>query len=198
MAVKFPVIVFLLLLGLNGPASWARCAPLFVPGVDSGVVKKDSTKQLQAEKKEPFQPNPKRAGLFSALLPGMGQVYNRQYWKVPVIYAGFAVAGYFINDNLTNYRSYRKAYIGRINNPFPTDKYVDIYSRDQLAQLQNEYSKYLNLSVLFTGVGYTLQVIEALTGAHLKNFDVSRDISLRVQPDLRPGAAGISLALNFR
>lgn len=199
MAIRLFILVFFFLsgLGLVAPAT-ARCAPFPPWGTDSTIVKKDSAENTSPESRKPFQPNPKRAGLFSAILPGLGQVYNRQYWKVPVIYAGFAVAGYFINDNLTNYRSYRKAYIGRINNPFPTDEYVDIYSREQLAQLQNEYSKYLNLSVLFTGVGYTLQVIEALTGAHLKNFDVSRDISLHIQPDLRPGAAGVSLALSFR
>ncbi len=89
MSVKFCLIVLLLSVGLMGPASWARCAPLFVPGLDSGVVKTDSAKHVKAEKKEPFQPNPKRAGLYSAILPGLGQVYNRQYWKVPVIYAGF-------------------------------------------------------------------------------------------------------------
>ncbi len=149
-------------------------------------------------KKGPFQPNPKRAGLYSAIVPGLGQFYNRQYWKVPVIYAGLAVAGYFINDNLTNYRAFRKAYIGRINNPYPTDKYLNIYSSSQLQQLQNEYSKFLNLTVLFTGVGYTLQILEAMTGAHLKNFDVSRDISMHVQPVAFPKAVGMGLVFNFK
>lgn len=149
-------------------------------------------------KNRPFQPNPKRAGLYSAILPGLGQVYNRQYWKVPVIYAGLAVAGYYFVDNLNNYQNYRKAYIGRINNPYPTDKYVDIYSQDQLQQLQNDYNKFLNLTVLFTGIGYTLQVLEAITGAHLKNFDISRDISLNVQPVAYPKALGIGFAMTFK
>jgi hypothetical protein len=145
-----------------------------------------------------FQPDPKRSGLYSALVPGLGQLYNRQYWKVPVIYAGLAVAGYFFMDNLTNYQSYRKAYIGRINNQYPTDKYVGIYSPEQLQQLQNDYNRYLNLTVLFTTVGYTLQVIEAITGAHLKNFDISRDISLQVAPAFRQSTAGMALVINFK
>lgn len=148
--------------------------------------------------KQPFQPNPKKAGLYSAILPGLGQLYNRQYWKIPVIYAGLAVAGYFFNDNLQHYQDYRKAYIGRINNPYPTDKYVGKYTVDQLNQLQNDYNKFLNLTVLFTGVGYSLQVLEAITGAHLKNFDVSRDISLHVQPVAYPKAVGMGLVMNFR
>lgn len=149
-------------------------------------------------KRLPFQPNPKRAGLYSAILPGLGQFYNRQYWKIPVIYTGLAVAGYYFVDNLNNYQAYRKAYIGRINNPYPTDKYVNIYTQDQLQQLQNDYNKFLNLTVLFTGVGYTLQVLEAITGAHLKNFDISRDISLNVQPVVYPKALGIGLAVTLK
>ena len=146
----------------------------------------------------PFQPDPKRAGLYSAIVPGLGQFYNRQYWKVPVIYAGLAVAGYFFVDNLTNYQSFRKAYVSRINNPYWTDKYVNIYTSDQLLQLQNEYNKFLNLTVLFTGIGYTLQIVEAITGAHLKNFDISRDISMQMRPVAMPAGAGIGLVLTLK
>lgn len=153
---------------------------------------------IHLSKKKVFEPNPKKAGLYSAILPGLGQFYNRQYWKIPVIYAGLAVAGYYFADNLKNYQDYRKAYIGRINNSYPTDKYVTIYTQDQLQQLQNDYNRYLNLTVLFTGVGYTLQVLEAITGAHLKNFDISRDISIHAQPVVYPKAIGIGLAVNFR
>ena len=160
-----------------------------------GFSRKDSV--IAVKKKEPFQPNAKRAGLYSAILPGLGQLYNRQYWKVPVIYAGLAVAGYFITDNLNNYQSFRKAYIGRINNPYPTDKYVDLYSIDQLQQLQNEYGKFLNMSVLFTGIGYTLQIVEAMTGAHLKNFDISRDISMQMLPIASPGYVGLGMVVKF-
>ncbi len=163
---------------------------------DTAFITNADTSHVTA-KAGPFQPNAKRAGLYSAILPGLGQFYNRQYWKVPVIYAGLAVAGYFINDNLTNYRAYRKAYIGRINNPYPTDKYVRVYTVDQLQQLQDQYSKFLNMSVLFTGIGYTLQIVEAMTGAHLKNFDISRDISLHMQPVIYPNAVGMGLVVNF-
>lgn len=149
-------------------------------------------------KRGPFQPNPKKAGLYSSLVPGLGQLYNRQYWKIPVIYAGVAVAGYYIGRNLNLYQSYRKAYINRINNPNYKDEYTDIYSSDQLQQLQNDYNKYLDLSVLFTALGYGLQIVDAITSAHLKNFDVSRDISMRMFPVVVPKGAGMALVMSFR
>lgn len=151
-------------------------------------------------KKTPFQPNPKKAGLYSAILPGLGQLYNRQYWKVPVIYAGAAVAGYFIADNLKNYHAYRKAYIGRLNNPYPNDPYPN-YTTANLQQLQSDYERFLDLSVLISGVGYALQVMDAIVAAHLKNFDISPDISMRMQPVTLPlpngTGAGLGLVVNF-
>lgn len=144
----------------------------------------------------PFQPNPKRAGLFSALIPGMGQLYNRQYWKLPIVYAGVAAAGYFFVDNLHQYQSFRSAYIGRLGNKF-TDEYVGIYDKDQLQQLQNDYNRYVNLTALFTGLGYMMQVVDAITSAHLRNFDISRDISLHVRPVATPQGIGMGLVMNF-
>jgi hypothetical protein len=145
-----------------------------------------------------FQPNPKKAGLFSAILPGAGQFYNRQYWKLPVIYGGLLIAGYFISDNLTNYISYRKAYIGSINNPYRTDPYVNIYTTDQLQQLQDDYSKFLDMSILFTGIGYIAQILDAVAYAHLHNFDMSEDLSIRIKPVVYPQGAGLGLVVNFK
>ena len=163
-----------------------------------GAIVKADTIQPVTGKPQPFQPNPKKAGLYSAIVPGLGQLYNRQYWKVPVVYAGVAVAGYFFFDNLNNYQSYRKAYIGRINNPYPTDKYVNIYTTDQLQQLQNDYNKYLDMTVLFSTIGYALQVLDAITSAHLKNFDISRDISMRMKPVTTQNGVGLGLVMNFK
>jgi len=147
----------------------------------------------------PFQPNPKKAGLYSSIVPGLGQLYNRQYWKIPVVYLGLGIAGYYIIKNSNDYQSYRLAYIGRINNPYPTDKYVKTYpNTSQLQQLQADSKKYLDLSVLFTGLGYLLQVFDAVTSAHLKNFDISRDISLNVTPSIQPGGGAICLVLSKR
>jgi Family of unknown function (DUF5683) len=168
--------------------------------VTSSKADGDEAGKTKADvKSKPWQPNPKKAGLYSAIIPGMGQIYNRQYWKVPVIYAGITIAGYFIVNNLDKYQSYRKAYINRINNPNYKDQYTGIYDDPtQLQQLQNEYNKYLDLAVLFTGIGYALQVVDAVTSAHLKNFDISRDISLHMKPVAVPNGLGLALVVNFK
>lgn len=145
-----------------------------------------------------WQPIPKKAGLYSALLPGLGQVYNRQYWKLPIVYGGLGVAGYFIVKNSQTYNKYRQAYIGRINNPYPTDQYVGVYTFDQLKQLQSDANRVLNLTVLFSTVAYGMQVLDAITAAHLRNFDISRDISMRVHATALPQGPALGLAVNWR
>lgn len=146
------------------------------------------------KKKEKFQPNAKKSGLYSAILPGSGQFYNQQYWKVPVIYAGIGVATYFLIDNQKNYRKYRKIYVARLQGD-RSDK--EPYTDADIKTLQDEYKKYLDMTVLLTAVGYTLQVIDAITFAHLKNFDISPDISARFAPVATPNGIGVGLVVHF-
>lgn len=146
-------------------------------------------------KKQPFQPVPKKSALYSAILPGLGQLYNRQYWKIPVIYAGMAAAGYFIVDNTNSYRKYRKIYIARLQNDFSDGS---PYSTAEVKLLQDTYKKYLDMTVLLTALGYTIQVLDAVTFAHLKNFDVSKDISMRMSPVVTPGGIGLGLVVQFK
>jgi hypothetical protein len=153
-------------------------------------------------KVQPFQPNPKKSALYSAILPGAGQLYNRQYWKIPVIYAGVAVAAYFIIDNSRQYQRYRKGYIARINNANIEDEFTRLGAASDVKSYvqanQSLYRKYLDMTILFTGLGYTLQVLDALTFAHLKNFDVSQNISMRMQPVAMPnGDPGFGLVMRF-
>ena len=150
------------------------------------------------KKKVVFQPNPKKAGLYSAVFPGAGQLYNRQYWKLPVIYAGFGVAAYFINDNYQAYNRYRTAYIATIDSD-PNTISTEPYDSNQLKQLQDQFKQYVDLTVLLTSVGYIIQVMDAVVFAHLKNFDVSRDITMRMKPVTMPnGGLGFGLAFNFK
>ena len=149
----------------------------------------------------PWEPKPKRAGLYSAILPGAGQIYNRQYWKLPIVYGGLGAGVYFIQDNRKQYRKYRQAYLYRIDNdPSTKDADAEIaqYTTDTLRELQNEYRKNADLSVLLTAVGYTLHIMDAVASAHLRNFDISRDISLQMKPMLHSNGIGLELAMNFK
>lgn len=139
--------------------------------------------------------NPKKAAFYSAILPGAGQLYNRQYWKIPAIYAGMAVCGYFLIDNSTNYNNYRRAYINR-GNPLAEVEYP-LLTLNDLATRRDTYKRWLDMTVLLTAVGYTLQVLDALTFAHLKEFDVSKDISLQMSPVIAPGGAGFGLVMRW-
>jgi len=153
-----------------------------------------------ASKPKRFEPNPKKAGLYAAILPGLGQAYNRNYWKVPVVLVGVGVVGYFYNKNYTEYQRYRKAYISRIgiDNPaYWKDEYADDYDKTQLLQYQNDSKKYLDMTVMLSSLGYVLQIIDAVTSAHLKNFDISRDISMHVFPMATPIGAGMAVVVNF-
>ncbi len=211
-------IVFLLFVCCSIFASVNKCAAQAVPDTALNNIIDDTLHEKKAgpgvvlvtpkgqynadstpvtKRKGPFQPNPKKAGLYSSIVPGLGQLYNRQCWKIPIVYAGLGVAGYFFVDNFNNYQAYRKAYIGRINNPYPTDKYVRLYSTGQLQQLQNDYNKYLDLTVLLSTIGYALQIMDAVTAAHLKNFDISRDISMRMKPVATQTGVGLGLVMNF-
>jgi hypothetical protein len=159
----------------------------------------DIVKTVTKPKK--FQPNPKKAGLYSAIIPGLGQAYNRNYWKVPVVLVGIGVAGYFYRENYNDYQDYRKAYISRIgvDNPaYWTDEFNTRYDKTQLLQYQNDAKKYLDMTVLFSGIGYALVVLDAVTSAHLKNFDISRDISMKVSPVVVPGGGGMALVVNLK
>jgi len=149
-----------------------------------------------------FEPNPKKAGLYSAIVPGLGQIYDRKYWKLPIIYAGAGVAAYFIQFNSNNYHTYRKAYVSRLENELngrpDNDKFVGQYSTDNLKQLQDDSKRYLDLTVLITGVGYLAQVVDAIVYAHLKNFDISTDISMKLSPVILPNGVGIGLVFNAK
>ena len=169
------------------------------------IISIGQTTAVPSEKKavnggiEPWQPNPKKAGLYSAILPGSGQLYNKQYWKIPVVYAGVGAAIYFIDFNSQKYRTYRKAYIARIDaDPNTRDEFEGLYTASALKQLQDGYKRYLDMTVLLTAVGYTLQVMDAVVFAHLKNFDVTKDITIQVQPIANQNGIGMGLVINFK
>ena len=129
----------------------------------------------------------KKATLYSAILPGLGQAYNKKYWKIPIIYAGFGTLIYFIGVNGTEYRNFRTAYnivaTGDSAN-YANNEYVVRYDANltQLQEGRNYYRRNLELNYILAGLLYILNLVDASVDANLYNFDVSDDITLKFEP----------------
>jgi len=134
--------------------------------------------------KEPIKHSISRAAIFSAVLPGLGQAYNKKYWKIPVIYAGFGVFGYFIVSNNNEFQLFKEAYIYVANGEtYETgNPYVTKYKSSQLLDAMDYYRRNRDLSIIIGALWYTLNILEAYVDAHFFDYDISEDISMHVSP----------------
>lgn len=141
----------------------------------------------------------RKATLLSTAFPGLGQIYNRKYWKAPIVYAGVGTSIYFIIDNTQNYRYYRDALIAETDgNPAtinPTGA-----PASAIRPVMEQYRQWIDLSYIALAVVYALQIVDAHVDAHFFQFDVSDDLSASIRPTaittnrVNPG---ISLSINF-
>lgn len=154
--------------------------------------------------KEPFklpgQKNPKLAGWLSAGLPGAGQVYNGQWWKVPIVYGGAATLVYFHNFNKKERDLFQKEYRLRLNGDLPNpetdpDRYNTWgrWNESQLLSARNYYRRNVEFMYILGGLLYLLNIVDAVVFAHLATFDVSDNLTMRIEPfalpDLSPVAS---------
>ena len=124
--------------------------------------------------------NPKKAAVMSAIIPGMGQIYNKKYWKLPIIYGSLITSAYFIKESNNNYLIYKEAYLGRIDNDTETkDEFK--YGNDQLLILKDHYKRNREISSLFFVLSYILNIIDASVDAHLFNYEINDNLSLHLE-----------------
>lgn len=156
--------------------------------------------------------SPRKAALYSAVFPGLGQVYNKKYWKLPIVYGAGAAAGYLIYYNYTIYDKLNTAYKYRKdNNPetsletFTLNRIINkqqidlsFFGDDEILTLRNTYRRDLDLSVLFAAAIYGLNILDAVVDAHLYSFDVSEDLSVKIKPDLLMNATSFQPALTLK
>ncbi len=178
--------------------------------------------QKQKVKKDwsTWTPNPKRALWLALVIPGGGQIYNRKYWKLPLIYGGFMGCIYAITWNNSQYKDYSKAYLdlkdsdpntqsynqflhlGQKITPQEFKRYEDLFKKRK-----DKYRRWRDLS-FFVMIGvYALSVIDAYVDAELSVFDISRDLSLKVEPTIinnhsstnawNSSSVGLQCSLNF-
>ena len=184
----------------------------------SDSLKSAPIKQVVPQKPM-FVPNPTKALWLSLVLPGAGQIYNRKYWKLPFIYGGFLGCAYALMWDQMMYRDYSQAYLDIMDDDPNTKSYLDmlpprydITGREEqfktiFKRKKDFYRRYRDLSAFcFVGV-YLLSVIDAYVDAQLSVFDISNDLSLKVQPAVigtqnmlgstNRAAYGVGCSLNF-
>jgi hypothetical protein len=124
-----------------------------------------------------------KAVLLSLALPGLGQAYNKKYWKIPIVYGALGGLGYLIGRNAREFRNYQAAFIMQADDdPMTQGSYKGITDRNVLDRLKTSNRRSLEFSILGFTVLYGLQLIDAAVDAHLYNFNVTEDISMQIEP----------------
>ncbi|MBL7472169.1 DUF5683 domain-containing protein [Robertkochia sediminum] len=161
-----------------------------------------------ARQKDPL--TPARAAFYSAMIPGLGQIYNRSYWKLPIVYGAIGTGMYFYINNSNQYNRYRDAYKSRLAG-FQNDEFYDIngsgiipgspdVSDESLRNAQEFYQRNRDLSLLITVGLYVLNIIDANVDAHLKQYNISDDLTFQPYLEQNPNSldANFGLSLNMR
>lgn len=141
---------------------------------------------------------PAKAAFYSAVLPGLGQAYNGRYWKIPIVYGGLGVGIYFYIKNDDQWNRYRDAYKARLAGR--EDEFMGRLSTDALIRAQEVYRKNKEISILVTAGIYVLNIIDANVDAHLQQFNVSEDLTLKpnMRMDNYTGKSQYGLSLNYK
>lgn len=185
-------------------------------------AKSTSDIKLKRQKRDwnTWKPDVKRALWLSIVLPGAGQIYNHKYWKLPIFYGGVVGCVYAMTWNNNMYRDYSQAYMDLVDNNPSTQSYNQFLHLGNKITPENEaryeeifrkrkdrYRRWRDLSV-FSLIGvYALSIIDAYVDASLSDFDISKDLSMHIQPTiinnqlnsnpLNSGAIGLQCSLNF-
>jgi hypothetical protein len=182
----------------------------FLSSAYSQVTPTDSTASKKAKVDTTKQRtwDPKVAARRSAIIPGWGQAYNKKYWKIPIVYTGLGISGYVFVNNIKIYKEYKFAYSARIKAQPPTldstdyhqlDDIYKVLSPNSIRSARDEFRRYVDYSALVFLLLWGLNVVDAAVDAHLKNFDVSPDLSLQIRPGYSDMARtnGVSLVLKI-
>lgn len=169
-----------------------------------------------------FKAEPMKATMLSVVFPGLGQVYNRKYWKVPFVYAGFGGIIYSVNFNTSKYNEMMKAYQDFTDKIPETDSYIPLvkwaepssydpvlhpetydqsnatWVEENLLKAVDYYKKYRDLSYIGIAAWYLITVLDANVDASLSNFDVTRSLDLEVAPLQLPVPGVVGAGLNIR
>ena len=150
--------------------------------------------KLEIEKKH------KKATLLSVACPGLGQIYNKKIWKVPIIYTSMGISAYLIHKHNKNYKNYKTAYLNRIDDDINTTDNFDNYSNNNLLTLKDYHQDSRDLSALLFLLIYVLNIVDASVDAHLNNYNINDNLSLYLNSsnsEQEFNALNISIAYKF-
>lgn len=145
---------------------------------------------------------PWKAAVMSGCLPGLGQMYNRKWWKVPIVWGGLGTIGYFLIDSHIKFIDFRDAYRNRVNGI--STPYDGIYSDQGLIAQRDSYRRTRDLMIIIGAAVWVLNVVDATVDAHLSSYDVSKDLSMKIRPktqwipELSNPYFGISFSFHFK
>ena len=184
--------------------------------VNSLIAQKSDTLSLSKQKELTFKDKlikknnyynplaPAKAAFYSAVLPGLGQIYNKRYWKVPIVYLGIGTSIYFYKLNNDDYNRFRNAYKRRLagytDDEFWGNGTTPIVSSDRLEDAQKTAKRNKDLSIAVAVAFYLLNIIDANVDAHLRQFNVNNDLTLEPVFELNPidTKANYSISLKYR
>lgn len=179
---------------------------LSVSGLLAQTAKPDSLRALQGSATDTIYSSkksvrdPRRASLLSAVIPGAGQAYNHKYWKLPILYGGAFVLGYYIDLNNQQYKLFRDAYL--IRQSGGEDGFKGRFNAEQLVRQREYWRRNRDLLIIISAFTYLLNIADAAVDAHLSEFDVTDNLSLSVKPKLDMYAnrpfAGVGLVVSLR
>ncbi|HPX98375.1 MAG TPA: DUF5683 domain-containing protein [Bacteroidaceae bacterium] len=175
---------------------------------------KDSIEVSKLQMKvQTWEPDPRKATWMALLFPGGGQIYNRKYWKLPIVYGGFVGCVYALTWNQSTYADYRKAYVDILDDDPDTKSYEEFlppnyqidsstedWLKDVFKKRKDKYRRYRDLSIFAFAGMYIISAIDAYVDAELSHFDISSDLSLKVEPNILidyQGTPKVGLLLAF-
>ncbi len=131
--------------------------------------------------------DPRKALLYAAVVPGLGQIYNKKYWKLPLVYGGFFAIGYAINFYQDNYKTYKVQLFYNLDNGYEGDTEINPddpsgYTTGQLRTIVDKSRRERDFWVIMMGAMYILQMVDAHVDAHLKEFDLNPNLRVSIQP----------------
>jgi hypothetical protein len=219
--------------GVVVPSTFVADTTVFVPDsavmAESALTHADSMKlalttdtvaKRQKRDWNTWRPSAKRALWLAIVLPGAGQIYNRKFWKLPIVYGGFVGCAYAMRWNNQMYRDYSQAYLDLMDDDPNTQSYnqflhlgakIDSSNLERYKTIfknrKDRFRRWRDLSFFCIVAVYALSVVDAYVDASLSEFDISKDLSLKVEPTiinnkeernpLKANSLGLSCSLNF-